>query len=504
MVKEERPVIVAVDDDPTEREKLRLELERRYDHDYVVVVKGSPSAALSAVEAALTARQRVAVVLASQWMAELDGIDVLYRVRRLSPRTKRCLLIAVEDWGHQSTATAIQNAIASGCIDYFASKPRGLPDEELHLTITAFLQEWTATELLESRESSLFADPPALDKSNYFDVVVVGAGPAGLAAAVNGSSEGLVTLVVERDRIGGQAGSSSMIRNYLGFARGVSGNELAHAAYEQAWAFGTRFLVGTEIASMECGYDVHVLRTADQRELRTRAVILAMGVAYRRLEIPTLERLAGLGVFYGASPAEAKQYEDRQVCLIGAGNSAGQAALHFAKWAKHVTMVVRGNSLEKSMSKYLTDQIAAADNVDVLLNSRVVDGGGDTQLTSLRIVNDADGSEHEVDADGLFVMIGASPYTKWLPAKIARDAHGFIVAGAELIHDQLLDDWLLPRSPKAFETSVPGVFAVGDVRSRSTKRVASSVGEGSGAIRAIHDYLETQAKFAALRRSPGP
>jgi thioredoxin reductase (NADPH) len=295
-----------------------------------------------------------------------------------------------------------------------------------------------------------------------------------------------------------------MIRNYLGFARGVSGNQLAYAAYEQAWAFGTRFLVGSEVVSMECGYDRHLIRTADGRELTTRAVILAMGVAYRRLEIPALTRLAGLGVFYGASVAEAKQYENRQVCLIGAGNSAGQAALHFAKWAKHVTMVVRGSSLAKSMSKYLIDEIAAADNVEVLLDSQVVDGSGDTQLTSLHIVNDADGHERDIDADGLFVMIGASPHTAWLPDEIARDAHGFIVAGAELIHDQLLGDWLLPRSPKNFETSVPGVFAVGDVRSRSTKRVAPSVGEGSVAIKAVHDYLETQAKFAALRRTPTP
>jgi thioredoxin reductase (NADPH) len=397
---------------------------------------------------------------------------------------------------------AIQNAIASGSIDHFVSKPRTAPDEEFHRTITALLQEWTATELLDSSESSLLADRPALDANDCFDAVIVGAGPAGLAAAVNGSSEGLATLVVERDAIGGQAGSSSMIRNYLGFARGIGGAELARQAYQQAWAFGTRFLVGSEIASMECGYDVHVLHTADKRELRTRAVVLAMGVSYRRLEIPTLERLTGFGVFYGASPTEAKQYQDRQVFLIGAGNSAGQAALHFAKWATKVTMVVRGDSLEKSMSKYLTDTIAAADNVEVLLHSRVVDGSGDTQLSSLRIVDDSDGSEREVGADGLFVMIGATPHTTWLPTEIARDAHGFVVAGAGLIHDQLLDDWLLPRSPKAFETSVPGVFAVGDVRSRSTKRVASSVGEGSGVIRVIHDYLETQAKFAALRRSP--
>jgi thioredoxin reductase (NADPH) len=167
-------------------------------------------------------------------------------------------------------------------------------------------------------------------------------------------------------------------------------------------------------------------------------------------------------------------------------------------------LVVRGEALEKSMSKYLIDAIEAADNVEVLLRSRVVDGNGDTQLASLRVVDDSDGSDRQVDADGLFVMIGASPYTTWLPSEIARDAHGFVVAGAELIHDRLLDDWLLPRSPKAFETSVPGVFAIGDVRSRSTKRVASSVGEGSGAVKAIHDYFATQAKFAAIRRTPAP
>ena len=499
----ERPVIVAVDDNFTELEQLRRELDPRYARDYDIVVEESAGAALSAVEASLVARQHVAVVLASQWMAGLDGTDLLRHVRRLSPRTKRCLLIALEDWGRPTTAIAIQNAIASGSIDHFLSKPRRSPDEEFHRTITALLQEWTATELLDSHEPAVLTDSSALE-NHHFDLIVVGAGPAGLAAAVNGSSEGLVTLVVERDLVGGQAGSSSMIRNYLGFDRGIGGAQLAQRAYQQAWAFGTRFLVGNEITSMKCGYDKHELRTADDRTLTTKAVVLAMGVAYRRFEIPALERLAGLGVFYGASPAEAKQYEGCRVFLIGAGNSAGQAALHFAKWAMHVTLVVRGDNLEKSMSKYLIDAVSAADNVEVLLRSRVVDGSGDTQLASLRITDDTDGGEREVEADALFVMIGASPHTAWLPEAIARDAHGFIVAGAELIHDQLLDDWLLPRSPKTFETSVPGVFAVGDVRSRSTKRVASSVGEGSGVIRVIHDYLETQAKYAALRRAPAP
>ena len=498
----ERPCIVAVDDDVTAAGRLRAELHRRYARDYRVLVERSPAAALAAVTAAHASGQPVAVVLASQWMVGLDGTEVLSRVRGISPRTKRGLLIALEDWGHPSTAAAIQSAIAAGCIDHFLSKPRRSPDEDFHRTVTGFLQEWTSLELHAAPQSSLFANRPLLGEVYTPDVVIVGAGPAGLAAAVYGSSEGLGTLVLERDAIGGQAGSSSMIRNYLGFARGVSGGELAQGAYEQAWAFGARFLVGVEVTSLEWGYDFHVLRTADGGKLTTRAVILAMGVSYRRLEIPAFERLAGLGVFYGASPAEAKQYENRRVYIIGAGNSAGQAALHFAKWAKHVTLVVRGDSLAKSMSKYLIDALTSVDNVEVLLRSRVVDGTGDTHLTSLRITDDADGTERDVDADGLFVMIGASPHTTWLPTEIARDTHGFIVAGAELIHDRLLDNWLLPRSPKAFETSVPGVFAVGDVRSRSMKRVASSVGEGSGAIKAVHDFLETQEKFASHRRSP--
>ena len=271
---------------------------RRYDRDYDIVVEASPISALLAFETAQATGKRVAVVLACQSMAEINVIDFLSRVRGLSPRTKRGLLIAPEDSEWPPTAIAIQSAIATGSIDHFLSKPQTSPDEDFHRTITALLQEWTATELLVSHQSSLFADRPTLDEGDDADVIIVGAGPAGLAAAVCGSSEGLDTLVVERDAIGGQAGSSSMIRNYLGFARGIGGAELTRRAYQQAWAFGSRFLVGAEVTSMECGYDVHLLRTANGRELTTRAVVLGMGVAYRRLEIPALERLAGLGVFY--------------------------------------------------------------------------------------------------------------------------------------------------------------------------------------------------------------
>jgi thioredoxin reductase (NADPH) len=248
--------------------------------------------------------------------------------------------------------------------------------------------------------------------------------------------------------------------------------------------------------------DQHVLVTSDGAQIPSRAVILACGVSYNRLGVPTLESLVGKGVFYGASPAEAKRVEGHWVFLVGAGNSAGQAALHLAKWAARVTLVVRGESLEKSMSKYLIDEIASAANVEVLLRTRVIDASGDHGLESLTLADDAAGTTTVVSADALFALIGAEPHTSWLPSEVARDAHGFVVTGPDLVHDELLGNWLLPRTPGNFESSVPGVFAVGDVRSRSKKRVASAVGEGSGVIGEIHQYLETQAKYAALRRKP--
>ena len=561
-----RPLIVAVDDDDVARERLRDELGRRYDRDYLIVVESSPRAGLALLEAAPS----VAVVLAAQWMAEMNGSDLLARVKARHPRTKRALLISWGEWGHEPTAAAIRDAIASGCIDYYLLKPWRTPDETFHRTMAEFLHEWrsadgatpnevvvlaergsprghelrslltrngvphafVASDSPEGEERLAAAGHPGVreplvvllggrvlvDPTNAevaeaygvtttlagsceFDVAVVGAGPAGLAAAVYGSSEGLSTIVIEREAIGGQAGSSSMIRNYLGFARGVGGAELAQRAYQQAWVFGTRFLLMREVTGLRCEDDAHTLTTSDGTEITARAVVLATGVTYRRLGIPALEELVGRGVFYGASPAEAKLFEGRRAYLVGAGNSAGQAALHLAKWADAVTLVVRGESLEKSMSKYLIDEIAAASNVDVLLRTNVVDGGGNGRLESLTLADD-DARSTVVPADALFVLIGARPHTDWLPPEIARDAHGFVVAGAaDLAHDELLADWLLPRPPLNYETCVPGVFAVGDVRSRSMKRVASSVGEGSGAIKEVHRYLESREKWAALKRA---
>ena len=503
---EQGPHIVVVDDDVVGLELLNAAIVGRYGGAYRVRVGSSAREALIALEAMQRSGQSVAVVLARQWMAEMNGSDLLASLRSLHPRAKRVLLISPGDWGHQRTADAIRGAIASGHVDHYLANPLKAADESFHRAMSGFLYEWTSSEAGSAYEVTVRDEPdfgrPAARDGDCWDVAVVGAGPAGLAAAVYGSSEGLQTIVVERGSIGGQAGSSSMIRNYLGFARGIGGAELARQAYEQAWLFGTRFLAGRDVVRLHCGEDVHVVTTADGMEISSRTVILAAGVNYNRLDVPALEGLVGAGVYYGASPGEATHFAGKHVHVVGAGNSAGQAVLHLARWAEAATLVVRGPTLETSMSKYLIDEIEAAANVGVLLSTRVVDGSGEGRLETLTFADGVSGATAVVPADALFALIGARPHTGWLPKTIARDAHGFVVTGAELTHDGLLDDWLLPRSPRTFETSIPGVFAVGDVRSRSMKRVASAVGEGSGAIKEIHHYLESQAKWSALRRSP--
>jgi len=333
-----------------------------------------------------------------------------------------------------------------------------------------------------------------LGEQQEFDVVIVGAGPAGLAAAVYASSEGLRALVVEREAIGGQAGSSSLIRNYLGFSRGVSGAELAQRAYQQAWVFGTSFLLMRDVVELLPGERRHTLRTADGAEFEATAVVLASGVSYRRLEIPAVHALEGAGVFYGASVAEAKALAGRRVFIVGGGNSAGQAAMHLHRWAEQVTLVVRGPSLAESMSSYLRGEIEAAANVEVMLETEVVDGGGDGRLESLTLRQGA-GAPSAVDADGLFVMIGARPGTEWLPSEIERDEWGYLLTGPDL------DDGGAGgrrRSHPMSETSLARVFAVGDVRHGSIKRVASAVGEGSVVIQQVHQRLsEAEAGSSA-------
>jgi thioredoxin reductase (NADPH) len=330
-----------------------------------------------------------------------------------------------------------------------------------------------------------------LPDAGEVDVAIVGAGPAGLAAAVYAASEGLSTLVLEREAIGGQAGSSSLIRNYLGFSRGISGAELAQRAYQQAWVFGATFAHTREAVGLRAGDDRLVLTVAPGVEVPARAVVLATGVSYRRIGVPELEALMGAGVFYGASVSEAKALSGRVVHVVGGGNSAGQAALHLVRYAREVSLLVRGASLAESMSQYLVDQLTAA-GVRVELGVEVVGGGdwkGSGHLDTLVLRDRRSGTEREEASDAVFVLIGAAPRTEWLPPEVLRDRWGYVLAGDDVLAEGGRRAWPLDRPPRPLETSMPGVFVVGDARRRSVKRVASAVGEGSVVISQVHEHL---------------
>ena len=323
------------------------------------------------------------------------------------------------------------------------------------------------------------------------DLLIVGAGPAGLSAGVYGASEGLRTLIVDTHGIGGQARSSSLIRNYLGFPRGVSGGVLARQAYEQAWVFGARFAFMQHVTGLRADADRLVATLSEGATVSARAVVLATGVAYRRLGIPVLEALAGAGVFYGGSGSDVHRMSGQDVYVLGGANSAGQEALHLARYARRVTLVVRGTP---GMSHYLVRQLAATPNVEIRLGTEIVGGGGDGWLTHLVLRDRASGAETSVAADGLYLSIGARPHTEWLPAEIARDDRGFVLTGADVPRDT----WPLERDPLPLETSMPRVLAVGDARHGSVKRVASAVGAGSIAIQVVHRLLEADDASAPV------
>lgn len=317
-----------------------------------------------------------------------------------------------------------------------------------------------------------------------YDLAVVGAGPAGLSAAVFGASEGLRTVVLEAHAIGGQAGASSMIRNYLGFPRGVSGGVLAHRAWEQAVLFGAGFVFTGRAAQLSCRGDERVITLADTSQAAARAVIIAAGVAYRRLPVPALDRLIGAGVFYGAAGVEAPAMAGQDVFVVGAANSAGQAAVHLARYAAHVRLLVRGESLA-GMSAYLITQLTATPNVEVKLHTQIAGAHGDARLETLTLEDTVSGERECLPAAAVFIMIGAEPHTEWLRNLICLDKRGFVLTDRDLPRRA----WPLQRAPLPFETSLPGVFAVGDVRHGSIKRVAGAVGEGSVAVGSVHQYL---------------
>jgi thioredoxin reductase (NADPH) len=335
-----------------------------------------------------------------------------------------------------------------------------------------------------------------LEGDSNFDLIIVGAGPAGLSAAVYASSEGLRTLVIERETIGGQAGSSSLIRNYLGFSRGVAGAELAQRAYQQAWVFGTRFAISREVRSLQLDRMPYEVGCDGGYFATGRAVLLATGVSYRRIGIPAVDELTGAGVYYGASTVEGLGLGSEDAYVVGGGNSGGQAALHLARTAARVRLVARGAALTEDMSQYLCATISATPNIEVLAETEVVDGGGQGRLEWLELRDNRTNDTRRVPAAAVFILIGARPRTDWLPDAIARDDRGHVLTGADVLAGEAAELWPLDRAPATYETSVPGVFAVGDTRHGAVKRVASAVGEGSVAIPDVHEWLAASAQPA--------
>lgn len=556
----DQPVLLAIDDDVRALRDLERELEDRYARHYRVVCLRSPADARAHLEELAASGTDVALVLAGQWLAGEAHSQVLDEVHHLHPHARRAALIGWGDWGQRPTGKAIFEGIAEGRFDHYVLRPSQSPDELFHQTISSILLEWAETNraapytvhivgeswtgrayelretlkqcavvhnfcLADSPEGQalvaeagegaelpfmVFPDGRVLENPTNaqiakatggpihlermdFDVIIVGAGPAGLSAAVYGASEGFTTLVVDRGGIGGQATSSSMIRNYLGFPRGVSGRQLAQNAYGQAWVFGAHFAFMHTVTGLTREGDHLVVTLSDGSRLRTTAVLLAMGASYRRLAVPSLEALCGAGVFYGGSTSEAPGLAGRDVFIVGGANSAGQAALHLARYARRVTLVIRGPSLRVGMSEYLVRQVEATENIETCLGTEVVGGGGDGRLEQLVLRDLASQTETVVEAHALFVMIGARPNTDWVPPDIERDDEGFILTGSDVSQHRIAT---LDRSPLLLETSMPGVFAAGDVRHGAVKRVASGVGEGSIAIQLLHQF------FAGEERQP--
>lgn len=548
------PVLVAVEEDARALQDVERELRDRYARHYRIVCMRSSQEALACLQDLAAAGEQVALVLAGQWLSGLTGSELLDQARHLHPHAKRGLLIAWGGWGDRATGEAIFDSIAHGRIDHYLLRPSASPDELFHQGISGLLLDWAEARraspytihvvaeswsgrayelrtvlgrcaiphsfcLAESGDGRAFVaeagegaklplvvfpdgtvltDPsdaelamaagsPVNPERMDFDLVIVGAGPAGLSAAVYGASEGFSTLVVDEGGLGGQATSSSLIRNYLGFPRGVSGRRLARGAYEQAWVFGANFSFMQRVTDVRREHDGLFLTLSDCDRVRTRAVLLATGASYRRLGVPALEALNGAGVFYGGPASEAPAMAGQDVYVVGGANSAGQVALNLARYARRVTLVARAQSLAEGMSHYLVRQVEATPNLEVRLGTEIVGGGGDAWLEHLVLRQCANGSEETVEAGGLFLMIGSRPRTDWLPAEVERDEQGFILTGADLRDDHA---WPLDRSRLLLETSMPGVFAAGDARHGSVKRVASAVGEGSVAIQLLHSLFE--------------
>jgi thioredoxin reductase (NADPH) len=543
-----RPAIVAVDDEPAVLAAVSRDLRRRFGDRYRVMRAGSGAEALDLLKQVRARGEQVALLVADQRMPGLSGTDYLVQAREVVPEAKRVLLTAYADteaaiqainevnldyylrkpWDPPEeelypvvedllTTWEAGAALESGGVRVighrFSKDSHDLRDflarnrvparwfdverdGEAREMMTVFDVDAERLPVALLEDGSILERPTALELAerlgisaqpigDHYDLVIVGGGPAGLAAAVYGASEGLRTVLVEREAPGGQAGQSSRIENYLGFPAGLSGSDLARRATDQARRLGAELVTVQEAVALRVEGAGRFVELTGGAVLSANTVLVASGVSYRQLDAPGFKELTGVGIYYGAALTEARACKDQHVVVIGGANSAGQAAVYFSGYAGKVTMLVRADSLVKSMSHYLIEQIGALDNVEVRTGAQAAAAEGkDGHLKSLRIRN-RDGSDTVEEADACFVFIGAAPRTDWLDGVVARDQRGFILAGPD-VRDH---GWPLAREPYALETSAPGVFVAGDVRDRSIKRVASAVGEGSMAVSLIHEYL---------------
>ncbi len=547
-----KPVILTVDDDVDVLRAVERDLRRQYGERFRVMRADSGATALETVQQIKLRNDPVALFLVDQRMPRMSGVEFLEQALKDFPDVKRALLTAYADtdaaisainsvkidhylmkpwdppeerlypvlddllddwlasfhppfegirviglkWSPQ--AHAVKDFLARNQVPFqwfdveLDAEARKLAEqvgEEKNLPIVLFsdgshLSEPTVEALAEKVGLKTRALMPS------YDLAIIGAGPAGLAAAVYGASEGLTTVMIEREAPGGQAGSSSRIENYLGFPSGLSGGDLARRAVAQARRFGTEILTPQHATKIRLNGPYRVITLSDGSEISCQALLLATGVSYRRLEISGIEKLTGAGVYYGAAATEAISCANHDAYIVGAGNSAGQAAMYLARFAKSVTLLVRGDSLAKTMSQYLIDQIAKTPNIAVQFQSRVVEAKGNGKLDTLTIANDQSGEVKTVPAIALFIFIGAMPHTSAIAELIECDERGFILSGPDLIaNGRRPRNWTLKRDPFLLETNVPGIFVAGDVRHGSIKRVASAVGEGSIAIELVHQYL---------------
>ncbi|MEV4788825.1 FAD-dependent oxidoreductase [Streptomyces tuirus] len=548
-----RTVIMTVDDDPGVSRSVARDLRRRYGASYRIVRAESGASALDALRELKLRGDLVAVILADYRMPQMNGIEFLEQALDVYPGARRVLLTAYADtnaaidainvvdldhyllkpwdppeeklypvlddllqaWrtsdfrpvpstkvvGHRwsSRSSDVREFLARNQVPYrwySSDEPEG------RRLLAAAGEDGLRLPVVITPDGTRLVEPEAVDlaarvglattpTADFYDLVVIGGGPAGLGAAVYGASEGLRTVLVERSATGGQAGQSSRIENYLGFPDGVSGAQLTDRARRQAAKFGAEILTAREVTALEVNGAARIVRFSDGSAVAAHSVILATGVSYRQLEAPGCEELTGCGLYYGSALTEAPSCQDQDVFIVGGANSAGQAAMYLSRAAKSVTLLVRGESLSPSMSHYLVQQIEESPNIQVRARTVVESAHGDGHLERLTL-RDVDGGQTEqVDAQWVFVFIGAAPLTGWLDGTVLRDGRGFILAGPDLSADgRPPEGWELDRPPYHLETNVPGVFVAGDARSESAKRVASAVGEGAMAVMLVHRYLE--------------